>query len=68
MTCGLLSNPKGVLTVQATAASTAAAGSKASSGEPNAPDLAGPLAEYKIYVIKEVDNLVDQTKRFTDAE
>jgi iron uptake system component EfeO len=67
MTCGLLSNPKGVLTVQATAASTAAAGSTPSSGEPNAPDLAGPLAEYKIYVIKEVDNLVDQTKRFTDA-
>jgi len=68
MTCGLLNNPKGVLTVQATAASTAAAGGSApSSGEPNAPDLAGPLAEYKIYVIKEVDNLVDQTKRFTDA-
>jgi iron uptake system component EfeO len=59
MTCGLLSNPKGVLTVEATGAAVA--------GEPSVLDLVGPLAEYKVYVNKEVDNLVEQTRRFTDA-
>jgi iron uptake system component EfeO len=60
MTCGLLSNPKGTLTVTATATTTAKA-------EPSASDLAGPLAEYKVYVIKEVGDLVTKTKAFTDA-
>jgi iron uptake system component EfeO len=60
MTCGLLSNPKGTLTV--TAADTTAA-----SAEPSATDLAGPLAEYKVYVTKEVGDLVTKTKSFTDA-
>jgi len=41
MTCGLLSNPKGVLNVVAAATDTAA-------GEPAAPDLSGPLADYKV--------------------
>jgi iron uptake system component EfeO len=59
MTCGLLNNPKGVLTVQGTTATA--------TGEPSALDLVGPLAEYKVYVIKEVDNLVQQTTRFTAA-
>jgi iron uptake system component EfeO len=60
MTCGLLNNPKGTLTV--TAAPTTAA-----NAEPSASDLAGPLAEYKVYVIKEVGDLVTRTKSFTDA-
>ena len=60
MTCGLLSNPKGKLTV------TAAAGA-ATDGKPNAMDLVGPIAEYKVYVTKEVEGLVKQTKLFTDA-
>jgi iron uptake system component EfeO len=30
-------------------------------------DLIGPLAEYKVYVSLEVDDLVDATKDFTDA-
>ena len=60
MTCGLLSNPKGMLTVTATATTEAKA-------EPGAPDLAGPLAEYKVYVTKEVGDLVTETKSFTDA-
>ena len=60
MTCGLLTNPKGVLTVAAT-------GTSASAREPSALDLVGPLAEYKVYVAKEVGDLVEQTKRFTDA-
>ncbi|HGM5489912.1 TPA: iron uptake system protein EfeO [Serratia fonticola] len=60
MTCGLLSNPKGKLVV------TAAAGA-ATEGKPNAMDLVGPIAEYKVYVTKEVEGLVKQTKLFTDA-
>ncbi len=60
MTCGLLTNPKGVLTVAAAATSTSA-------GEPSALDLVGPLAEYKVYVAKEVGDLVEQTKRFAEA-
>jgi iron uptake system component EfeO len=59
MTCGLLNNPKGVLTVEATGAAV--------EGEPSVLDLVGPLAEYKVYVNKEADNLVEQTRRFTDA-
>ncbi len=63
MTCGLLSNPKGVLKVAATDADAAAA-----KAEPvSAMDLVGPLAEYKIYVTKEVDAMVGETKRFVDA-
>ncbi len=60
MTCGLLSNPKGTITVTAGGTTTAKA-------EPGASDLAGPLAEYKAYVTKEVGDLVSQTKNFTDA-
>jgi iron uptake system component EfeO len=60
MTCGLLSNPKGALTV--TAAETTEA-----KAEPSASDLAGPLAEYKIYVTREVGDLVTKTRSFTDA-
>lgn len=60
MTCGLLTNPKGVLTVTAAATS-------ASAREPSALDLVGALAEYKVYVAKEVGDLVEQTKRFAEA-
>lgn len=60
MTCGLLTNPKGVLTVMAAATS-------ASAREPSALDLVGALAEYKVYVAKEVGDLVEQTKRFAEA-
>ncbi|WP_145600305.1 iron uptake system protein EfeO [Yersinia frederiksenii] len=60
MTCGLLSNPKGQLTV------TAAAGSDAAM-KPDAMALVGPIAEYKVYVTQEVAQLVTQTKAFTDA-
>jgi iron uptake system component EfeO len=58
MTCGLLSNPKGQLTVMAANTATA---------EPTALDLVGPLAEYKVYVIGEIDDLVERTKHFTEA-
>jgi iron uptake system component EfeO len=60
MTCGLLSNPKGQLIVQAaaTGARTAPVG---------ALDLAGPLAEYKLYVSREVDALLAGTQAFVAA-
>ena len=60
MTCGLLSNPKGVLNVTAAATDTAASA-------PAAPDLSGPLADYRVYVAKEVGDLVVQTGRFVEA-
>lgn len=59
MTCGLLSNPKGKLVVTAEGA--------VADGKPNVMDLVGPIAEYKVYVTKEVEGLVKQTKLFTDA-
>ncbi len=59
MTCGLLSNPKGKLVVTAAGA--------VADGKPNVMDLVGPIAEYKVYVTKEVEGLVKQTKLFTDA-
>jgi iron uptake system component EfeO len=60
MTCGLLSNPKGTITVTGGGTTTAKT-------EPGASDLAGPLAEYKIYVTKELGDLVTKTKTFADA-
>jgi iron uptake system component EfeO len=60
MTCGLLSNPKGVLKVAA-----AAAGEAAASISPM--DLVGPIAQYKLYVTKEVEDLVASTKVLAEA-
>ncbi len=62
ITCGLLSNPKGTLTV---AAADGADAAQAASISPM--DLVGPLAEYKAYVTREVDALAAETKTFTDA-
>ncbi|MBL5905102.1 iron uptake system protein EfeO [Serratia fonticola] len=59
MTCGLLSNPKGKLVITAAGA--------VADGKPNVMDLVGPIAEYKVYVTKEVEGLVKQSKLFTDA-
>ncbi|RYC32224.1 iron uptake system protein EfeO [Lichenibacterium minor] len=88
MTCGLLSNPKGVLTVAAPAAAAAPEAPKAADAKPadakpadekaakaDAPkgpplspmDLVGPLAEYKVYVTRQVDAMVTATRAFTDA-
>jgi iron uptake system component EfeO len=61
MACGLRSNAKGKLIVKAgdnaTQASTTVDQNK----------LIGAIAEYKVYVTKETDQLVDQTKTLTDA-
>ncbi|MBW7984741.1 iron uptake system protein EfeO [Enterobacillus tribolii] len=59
MTCGLLSNPKGKIIV------TAAGETK--SAKPDALSLVGPIADYKVYVIQEVSQLVEQTRAFTTA-
>jgi len=59
MTCGLLSNPKGKLTVTAVG--------EAASVKPDAMALVGPIAEYKVYVTQQVGELVSHTKAFTDA-
>jgi iron uptake system component EfeO len=58
MTCGLLSNPKGILKVAA---------SDAPAAKPMAMELVGPLAEYKLYVKGEVDALVAGTRKLVDA-
>ena len=58
MTCGLLSNPKGILKVSAASDPKAAV---------SAMDLVGPIAAYKVYVTGEVDALVKQTKMLVDA-
>ena len=60
MTCGLLDNPKGKLIVQAAAGGAEAA-------PVSALDLAGPLAEYKLYVSREVDALLADTQAFVAA-
>ena len=58
MTCGLLSNPKGMLKVAA---------SDTPPAKPTAVELVGPLAEYKIYVKGEVDALVASTRKLVEA-
>lgn len=59
MTCGLLSNPKGKLTVKGANA--------ANDGKPDMMQLVGPIADYKVYVSKEVAELAAGTRAFTDA-
>ncbi|MDR3473891.1 MAG: cupredoxin domain-containing protein [Devosia sp.] len=56
MTCGLLSNPKGTLTV--TAADGAAGAVPAA---PKPVDLVAPTAEYRVYAIKSADELTAAT-------
>ena len=61
MTCGLLSNPKGRLIVEASGAATL----DKSAGD--LMQLAGPIGDYKTYVTQEVSQLVIRTQAFTDA-
>jgi len=62
MTCGLLSNPRGALTVTATDASDAAL-----SARPKLVDFIGALAEYRVYLSAHADALVSDTQRLTQA-
>lgn len=57
MTCGLLSNPKGTLTV--------AAGAQQAAAVP--PELVKPIADYRAYVLSEMDALVTATAAFAAA-
>lgn len=62
ITCGLLSNPRGTLTVtpSAEAAAEAAAG-------PSPLAFIGPLAEYKVYLAMESAELADAVRSLADA-
>lgn len=55
ITCGLLSNPRGTLTV------TAAKNAPAQALQPSLIELIGPIAEYKVYVTTEAKALADAT-------
>ncbi|MEH2347752.1 MAG: iron uptake system protein EfeO [Nostoc sp.] len=61
MACGLRSNPKGKLTVKA------GVGNSQAKGTVDQGQLVGAIAEYKVYVTKETDQLVADNKTFTDA-
>lgn len=61
MTCGLLSNPKGKLIVEASGAADA------KNGKGELMQLVGPIGEYKAYVTHEVAQLVSGTQAFTAA-
>lgn len=60
MTCGLLNNPRGKLTVTDS-------GFKQVGGEADMTKLAQPLADYKTYVQQEADQLVSKTAAFVAA-
>ena len=57
MTCGLLSNPRGVLKVSGTTQAALA----------TPAELVEPIAQYKAYVVAETDALVTATAAFTAA-
>ena len=60
MTCGLLTNPRGKLTVTGS-------GFKANASQADMAKLEQPLAEYKAYVQAEAKDLVAKTTEFTAA-
>ena len=60
MACGLRSNPKGKLTVKA-----GQDGIQAQTVDQG--KVVGAIAEYKVYILGEVEQLVSKTKPFTDA-
>ncbi|WP_312242132.1 iron uptake system protein EfeO [Pantoea sp.] len=61
MTCGLLSNPKGKLSVKESG------DAPPQSGQRDLLQLAGAITAYKAYVMEEAAQLVAGTKDFTDA-
>ena len=61
MACGLRSNPKGKITVKA------GGGNSQAKETVDQGQLVGAIAEYKVYVTKETDQLVADNKTFTDA-
>lgn len=62
MTCGLLSNPRGTLTVTAADGSTTAL-----PAAPKLADLVAPTAEYRVYAIQTADQLTKATAALAAA-
>ncbi|WP_085639639.1 MULTISPECIES: iron uptake system protein EfeO [unclassified Pseudomonas] len=62
ITCGLLSNPRGTLTVTPTAASEAAAKAK-----PSMVAFVGPLSEFRVYVAMHSSALIKAVKALNQA-
>ncbi len=60
ITCGLLSNPRGTLTVVATAESDAA------SAAPETRAFIGPLSEYRVYLSRRTSELAGATEALAD--
>lgn len=61
ITCGLLSNPRGTLTV------TASAESEAEREKPPLTSFIGPLSEYRVYSMMQASALVREAGRLGDA-
>ncbi len=61
ITCGLLSNPHGILTV------TPSAESAQEASKPPLASFVGPLAEYRVYSVLESDSLVASTQALLQA-
>lgn len=59
ITCGLIGSPRGRLTVTASEVAPAM--------KPSLVDLLGPLAEYRVFLIGELDGLVAGTAALADA-
>jgi iron uptake system EfeUOB component EfeO/EfeM len=62
ITCGLLSNPRGTLTVTATAESDASA-----KAGPDLKAFIGPLSEYKVFLALQGSSLVTAVQALSDA-
>ena len=60
ITCGLLSNPRGKLTVLATAESEAA------KAQPETRAFIGPLSEYRVYLARRAGELVKATETLSE--
>ncbi len=60
ITCGLLSNPRGKLTVVATAESEAA------KAQPETRAFIGPLSEYRVYLSRRANELVKATEALSE--
>lgn len=60
ITCGLLSNPRGKLTVVATAESEAA------KAAPETRYFIGPLSEYRVYLNRRASELIDATETLAE--
>lgn len=61
ITCGLLSNPRGSLTV------TASAESEAERQRPPTKAFIGPLSEYRVYLVMQSSSLVRETGNLAEA-